>query len=373
MRKSLKFSLIMMCMVSLISGCTKSEETFTDIPAVTETPQPEETEEPAKEEILHPVIAEGIDYLSIEGIELEPGLEIAMIATDSKNDFYDMVKEGALQAVSDMNKKLEFKGKDKMTLTFTAPKKEDAIEQINIIDQFLDKAPDALCIAFSDAAACKTQMEMAKNNGIKLIAYDSPADSNLIETVIATDNYSAATIGAGKLFEKLEEGSKIAIIAHNSVKQTGLERYRAISNEYIEYYSDKAFRFVDVIYMVQDERSEEEIFDELLEKHPDLAGIICTDMATTEKTVEYMDGLEDKNVLIVGFDMSKKIEEAIGDGKIIGSVSQDPYAMGYATVVAAARSIAGMDNAKTVYTDHLWIDQTNLESDEVQSMLPWKK
>ena len=43
--------------------------------------------------------------------------------------------------------------------------------------------------------------------------------------------------------------------------------------------------------------------------------------------------------------------------------------MGYAAVVAAARSVAGMENAEAVSTSHLWIDKENVQSDEVRAMV----
>ena len=72
---------------------------------------------------------------------------------------------------------------------------------------------------------------------------------------------------------------------------------------------------------------------------------------------------------MVGFDTSEKIIEAVGDGTILGTIAQDPYRMGYAAVVAAARSVAGMENAEAVSTSHLWIDKENVQSDEVRAMV----
>ena len=350
MIKLSKFYIIAMCSILLLTGCAqlKTPEAETDLQSVT---------------------AEGIDYLSIEGISLEPGMEIAMVATDSGNRFYDTVEKGAKQAVSDLNLALGYSGKKKISLTFASPKTENVVDQINIIDQFLDKAPDAMCIAFSDAQACKTQLQMAENNGVHLIAFDAPDDGNMTETKIATDNTTASSEAAAKLFNAVNYQGKIAVIVHNSLKQTGQARYRAITDELLEKYPNKDLRFVDVVYLAQDDRSEKEILDGLLEKHPDLAGIICTDMLTTEMVIDYTKKLKEKEIFIVGFDISDKIIKAVGDGTILGTVAQDPYHMGYATIVAAARSVAGMENAENVYTNHLWVDKTNVTSDEVQAFL----
>ena len=210
---------------------------------------------------------------------------------------------------------------------------------------------------------------MAKNNGIHLIAFDAPDDSQATEAMIATDNMAAAQKAAAKMFTAVNYEGKVAVIVHNSLKQTGQERYRAITNQLKENYSYKDLRVVDVIYLAQDNRSEKEILDSLLEKHPDLAGIICTDIVTTEMTIDYAKKMKERNFSIVGFDISEKIVEALNDGTILGTVAQDPYHIGYATVVAAARSILEVENAENIQTGHIWVDTSNVESKEVQSLL----
>ena len=375
MIKLSKFYIMVMCTAALIVGCGQAQQTASEEVPVSETveqteeaEQEQETSEVLVEEVLHPVVEDGIDYLSIDGIVLEPGVEIAMVGTNSDNPYWDTVKDGASQAVADLNEAFEYSGKRKISLSFDAPEDEDVIEQINIIDQFLDKAPDALCVAFTDATASKTQMQMAKNNGIRLFAFDTPDDSMLTEGLIATDNTAAATKAAAKLYEAIDYEGKVAIIVHNSLTQTGQDRKQAIVDELAANYNDKDIHFVDIVYLAQEDRTEEEILDELLERNPDLAGIICTDLMTTEMVIDYTKKLEEVPFKIVGFDVSEKIVAEVG-GLLEGTVAQDPYGIGYATVVAAARAIAGLENAGSVHTDHQWIDASNLESAEVQSLL----
>lgn len=373
MIKLSKFYIMVVCTAVLLVGCGQTQETMQEEVPVTENAEQaeeakQESLEDSEEEVLHPVTENGIDYLSIDGIVLEPGVEIAMVATNSDNPYWDVVKDGASQAIADFNEALGYSGKRKISLSFDSPEDEDVIEQINIIDQFLDKAPDALCVAFTDATASKTQMQMAKNNGIRLFAFDTPDDSRLTEGLIATDNKAAATEAAAKLYEAIDYEGKVAIIVHNSLTQTGQDRKQAIVDELAANYNDKNIHFVDIVYLAQEDRSEREILDELLERNPDLAGIICTDLMTTEMVIDYTKELDEVPFKIVGFDVSEKIVSEVG-GLLEGTMAQDPYGIGYATIVAAARAIAGLENAGGVHTDHQWIDASNLESAEVQSLL----
>lgn len=379
MVKLSKVYIIALLSAALLTGCAKPAEVPAEKPPVSEgteeNKQPEkETEAEAQpgeepEEELHPVTADGIDYLSVEGITLEPGTKIAMVATSSKSTYWNTVNKGASAAIADLNKKLGYSGKDKIALIFDGPKKESVIDQINIIDQLLDnKALDALCVAFTDATACKTQMEMAKNNGIKLIAFDTSDVGRVTETLVATDNITAQREAAAKMFEAIGYEGRVAIIVHNSASQTGQDRKQAIIDELTENYNDKNIQFLDIVYMEQENRSSNEILSELLEREPNLAGIICTDGTTTEMVLNYAKKLENPGFQIVGFDVNEKIIAEAG-GLLYGTMAQDPYGIGYATVVAAARSIAEMGNAENVVTDHLWVDSSNARSEEVQSLL----
>lgn len=325
-----------------------------------------QTEEAAKGS--KSLLVNGVDYLSVKGIPMEEGATIAMVATSADNQYWDAVKNGAVQAIQDLNNELGYTGKNEIKLSFAAPKKEDVIEQINIIDQFLDKAPDALCVAFSDASACKTQLDMAKNNGIKLIAFDTSDDGNLTESVVATDNRAAASEAAGKMFEAIDYEGKIAIIVHNASTETAQVRKQAIIDEMTQNYNDKKIQFVDIVYTTHKNRSEKEILSELLGKHEDLAGIICTDLQTTEMVIDYAKEQPEVAYKIVGFDTSEKIISEVGN-LLVGTIAQDSYCIGYATIVAAARSVAEMGNVEDIRTGYVWVDSDNLSGKEVQNVL----
>lgn len=50
-------------------------------------------------------------------------------------------------------------------------------------------------------------------------------------------------------------------------------------------------------------------------------------------------------------------------------IVQNPFGMGYATVVAAARASLDMGNEAVVNTGYTWVTKENLKTDEVQKIL----
>ena len=64
--------------------------------------------------------------------------------------------------------------------------------------------------------------------------------------------------------------------------------------------------------------------------------------------------------MVVGFDADEEEMKALSDGRIDGLIVQNPFGMGYATVVAAARAALDMGNEAFVNTGYTWVTADNL-------------
>ena len=107
----------------------------------------------------------------------------------------------------------------------------------------------------------------------------------------------------------------------------------------------------------------------LLEAHPHLKGIFCTNESMTEKMLDIALDLERDDLKIVGFDAGEKQIKAIADGSEYGTVCQNPFGMGYASVVAALRAAAHQTVDAYIDPGYQWIDKSNMELEENQKYL----
>ena len=57
------------------------------------------------------------------------------------------------------------------------------------------------------------------------------------------------------------------------------------------------------------------------------------------------------------------------EGVLYGTVCQNPYGMGYATIVMAARAAAGLPNSQFVDSGFQWLDSGNINNEENQKYL----
>lgn len=118
-----------------------------------------------------------------------------------------------------------------------------------------------------------------------------------------------------------------------------------------------------------EEITEEEVIDSFFEKHPDVKGVFATDGDSVQKVLESLARLEKEDVRVIGYDGNKEELEALKNGEIDGLVIQNPFGMGYASVVASARAALSMGNEAYVNTDAMWVTKENVDSGEVKDWL----
>ena len=74
-------------------------------------------------------------------------------------------------------------------------------------------------------------------------------------------------------------------------------------------------------------------------------------------------------IMLVGFDTGKEQLLALESGEIAGLIVQNPFGMGYASVVAAARTVLEAGNEAEVSTSYLWLTKDNMNEESIQKML----
>ena len=383
-----------------VCACGKKEEhtTFTG----------ETTEEPAYQDNLNAISPSA--YNDVQGLDLEPGTYISIIGKDSSSSYWKMIKAGVMQAASDLNKELGYTGSDKIKVTYNAPdKSEDIDEQVNILDEELARYPDVIGIASIDADACTVQFDLATENGIPIISLDSGSTYQGIQCRVSTDNVDAARTGAYKLADEINKSGEVLLLIHDSESETAKLREQSFVSEIETNYPD--VKVAEKIYcdkldelkkqIVEEQNKEiteeenqeiteeenqdskeeekkitvESLTDEdvilyYLEKHPDIKGVFGTNNAATQLGLRVLQEYEsEEQIVLMGFDAGADQLKALKSGEISGLVVQNPFGIGYAAVVAAARTVLQIGNEAKVNTGYIWVTKENMESESIKKML----
>ena len=307
-----------------------------------------------------------IDYTSLEEINLEAGSHIAVVVKSTKNGFWTSVKRGMDAAVADLNEKLGYKGDDKIKLTFEGPSDETDVEdQINIIDAVLGENPEVLCLSAIDMDSCQAQLEAAEENGIPVIVLDSGVKTGNVNATCVVDNYQAGVQAAVKLADTIGGSGKIAVMTHVESAQNCQEREQGFTETIAEKYPD--IEIVNISHQ-NEETSVSEMAESVLKLFPDVKGYFCTNENVSGDVLDAISA-SGKEVAVVGIDAGKKQKDAIKSGKEVGVLVQNAYGMGYATVVAAARAVLGMENDESINPGMEWIDSENISDERYANYL----
>lgn len=347
------------------SSTSSSSQSVMDesVTETTQTPTPTADEEKERIEVRIPQ-KEGMqaDYVSPEGISLEPGTYVAVVAKDLSSGFWKAVKTGAQQAIDELNAVLNYTGNDKIRMTFEGTSDEDDVEtQINTIDTVISENPSVLCLGIIDMDSCRAQLENAQENGIPVIIVDSGVESELVQATCGIDNLAAGAEAARKLCEAIGDSGEIGIIAHQSTTQTSVERVEGFSQEIAQNHPNVSI--VQTGYTDGDQEAGA-ILEDMLAQHPQLKGVFCTNQQTSDDVLGVLENQENP-IRMVGFDSSEEQMKAIESGLEYGTISQNPYSLGYAMVIAAARAAAEMPNDPFIDAGYQWIDSSNMNSEEL--------
>ena len=385
MKKRWKIIAGILCITLMGTACSKKtindgEEQQTTVDKTGK----EENENQSKLYVLRPIA-----YSNVENLNLEPGSYISIIGRNSNDSYWNEVKEGAERAVADINSMLGYKGDDKVRLNYSGPSESDDVdEQVNILDEELARYPVAVGISVVDATACEVQFDLAAENDIPIVAFDSGSEYQGVVATCSTNNQEAAKTAASKLASIMDENGEVALIMPDSQAMNTQEREKGFRDEIAASYPN--VQIVDVYYMDQLEEkakaiaeeknaakaegeeeiqaeslTQEDVIKYILEQHPNLKGICAMNLSATKLVTE----VDRDDLSVVGFDGGNDQMKLLKEGKVNGLIVQNPYGMGYATVVAAVRDVLGLGNEAVIDSGYTWVTKDNMDKNAIKRML----
>ena len=223
-----------------------------------------------------------------------------------------------------------------------------------------------VCLAAVDMSSCEAQLEAAQEDGIPVVMLDSgvKSDDDLVYAYCGTDNKAAGEEAAKQLCEAIGDAGEVAVMSHTQRSQSSKDRVEGFQEEITKNHPNVSVVSVDYQPSKDDDPTEEESIEAVLEKYPDLKGYYATNQATSEAVLSVLDKYADRSVQMIGVDMGDTQKKAIEDGKEVGSVCQNPYGMGYATIVAGARASLGLESDKKIDSGFQWIDKNTIGLEE---------
>jgi ribose transport system substrate-binding protein len=295
---------------------------------------------------------------------------IAVIPKGTSHDFWKYIHAGAIQAGRERG--------DTQILWDGPPKESMRYEQQQIIERFTSEGVSAIVLAPCDRKSLVPPVEGAIHKGIPVVIIDSGLESSaLLEKsdhylgYVATDNRQGGVAAAQRLIGLLKgkEHAKVLMIRY----QTGSE-----STEQREAGFRDTIRSVASIELLvpEDEagatvESAQQVAERFLSDHKDLDGIFVPNESSTTGVLRALEGLNRVGqIKLVGFDANPDLVSALKAGKLHGLVLQDPFDMGYRSVLRAVDHLEGkpLPKERTLNTNLQVLTKENLEDPTIKPL-----
>jgi ribose transport system substrate-binding protein len=338
------------------------------------------------------VLAMMLVLCSVAAFAEEP-LYISVISKGEQHAFWQAVRKGSVDAAAEYGVEMYYYG---------PPSESDIQLQVEAINGELLKQPAALALAALSTESVMAQLAECVANGIPVIGFDSGvpnAPAGSIYATASTNNQNAAALAAQEFVklegftDKLAAGTAsapvvIAVLSQDATSESVSGRTTGFVNKIYELASEyntvaveghdlwaKPAADAGVIIHVEiaatpDVTDVTNAANAILNLD-NLYALFCTNegavtglLAATSSGSDLAEGAQYGSLIVAGFDAGSPQKNAVRQGWFVGSVTQDPYRIGYLAVELAVKAALGEEVAD-VDTGAQWYTAENIDEPNI--------
>ena len=329
---------------------------------------------------------------------------IAVVSKGEQHDFWQQVKLGAKDAAA----------KYDVDMTFEGPASEsDVQDQVEMLNNAMAKKPVAIALAALNTESVLDQLQATKDKGIPVIGFDSGvpnAPAGSIYANASTDNFNAAGLAAEKMFAVIKgdiEGATsanpvtIVVMNQDAAGESLLSRGKGFRDTMVDLIISKTglsagdirvmgnTAYIDsknptsgdkvAIYMVvpasasmtDTTAAATAVLNKV--KSDNVLGIFCSNEATVKGLLAATNDGADMpskypGLVAIGFDAGAAQKGAVRNEYFLGSITQDPYSIGYLAVELAYKAYKG-ESVADVDTGAKFYDKDNMDDADIKGLL----
>jgi rhamnose transport system substrate-binding protein len=271
-------------------------------------------------------------------VPLKSGLKVFVIPKNLGNPYFttsDSVKSGgALKAL----RELKEQGKE------TSGTQATAASQIPAIQAAITKGANALIVSATDAAALCPTLKQAMARKITVVTYDSDAPGCRNVFINQADSKAIGTSQVDLLAKQIGSSGEIAVVSA-AASATNQNAWIASMKQQLKKYSDMTL--VDVVYGNDDPTVSTQVTQGLLQKHPNLKGIISPTTVGIAAAAAVLDTAQYRGkVKLTGLGTPNSLRKYVKDGTIEAFELWNPADLGYLAAYAAVNHASGVISGK---------------------------
>ncbi|MBI2686699.1 MAG: substrate-binding domain-containing protein [Acidobacteria bacterium] len=282
---------------------------------------------------------------------------IAVVPKGLAHLFWQSVHAGAIKASRETNVEIVWKG---------PPTETDYNGQIQIVDAMINQRVDAIALAPIDKKVMVSVVERAGKENIPVVIFDSGIDTDNYVSMVATDNYAAGQLAAARMGEILNGKGKVVVVAVQPGGASTMAREQGFQDGIKKF---SGIQIVDKRYGMADFAKSLQVAENMLTAFPDAAGLFASNESSAVGAALALKGRKSSTVKMVGFDWSPTLLADLRSGLIDSLVVQDPFNMGYESVITAVSKLDGKTVEKNRPMPPRLVTKTNLDSAEIKAQL----
>lgn len=247
--------------------------------------------------------------------------------------YFNASEKGAEQAGEDF---------DNIKVEYAGPSEADPAAQVTMIEDYIARGVDAIAVAPNDPDSLSPVLEEAKEEGILVMDWDTPADQDIVDYSIRQVDYEAYGRHIWDLLaeEMGEEGDYAVLTGGLSAENL---------NTWIDAGLDHAEKeYPDMNLVTErigtDEKQQEAYKQtlDLLRAYPDLDGIIGVSTPAPIGAAQAIEeqGLQDE-VAVVGTSVPNDSAPFLESGALRVATLWEPYKLGYLSAYVAKEHLEG--------------------------------
>ncbi len=286
------------------------------------------------------------------------------------NQYWSVLQAGAEQAGKDLGAKVVVVG---------TALESDIEGQLTLLQNAVSAQADGIVIAPLDSVSLDAPITEAYNSGIPVVLVDTVIKSDNYSAALLTNNVEAGKVAAEELLDRMkasglgeDEEAQIAIQVGSTGSQTINDRVKGF-NEFWSANAPATWTVLNDDIKVNDGDISKAVgfCQDFLTTYPNLKAVFGPNNGSTVGFVTGITESKRTDITMVGFDFSAEIETMIRSGEYdVASVVQRQYFMGYDGVKAAIDMANGETvSEKTIDTGVVLVDNENVDSDEIQSII----
>jgi rhamnose transport system substrate-binding protein len=273
---------------------------------------------------------------------LKKGLKVYVIPKNLGNPYFttaDSVKSGGALAAL---KRLGEKG------TETSGTAATAASQIPALQAAITKGANALIVSATDASALCPTLRSAMKKKIAVVTYDSDAPTCRNVFINQADSRAIGTSEVDLLAKQLNRTGEIAIVSA-AASATNQNAWIGFMKTQLKKYPD--MKLDEVVYGNDDPTVSTQVTQGLLQKYPNLKGIISPTTVGIAAAAAVLDTAQYRGkVKLTGLGTPNQLRKYVKDGTIEAFELWNPADLGYLAAYAAVNYASGTITGKTGQT-----------------------